>query len=89
MNTMKPIIFHATNPCAVGYWRWQHSLQLDRPCRPVYTVVKHGNTVSYILNQNAASVEVLRNGGNALYPGTNAGACNFDMTGYTTFPKSR
>ncbi len=48
-------------------------------------VVKTGNTVTYILNQNAASVEVLRNGGNALYPGTNAGTYNFDMTGFTTF----
>jgi len=48
-------------------------------------VVKTGNTVTYILNQTAASVEVLRNGGNALYAGTNAGSYNFDMTGFTTF----
>jgi len=48
-------------------------------------VVKTGDTVTYILNQNAASVEVLRDGGNALYPGTTAGSYNFDMTGYTTF----
>jgi len=48
-------------------------------------VVKTGNTVTYILNQNAASVEVLRNGTNALSPGTNAGSYNFDMTGFTTF----
>lgn len=48
-------------------------------------VVKTDNTVTYILNQNAASVEVLRNGGSPLYPGTNAGSYNFDMTGFTTF----
>ncbi len=48
-------------------------------------VVKTGDTVTYILNQDAASVEVLRDGGNALYPGTTAGSYNFDMTGYTTF----
>ncbi len=48
-------------------------------------VVKTGNNVTYILNQKAISVEILRNGGNALYPGTNAGGYNFDMTGFTTY----
>src|SRR5512137_415738 len=48
-------------------------------------VVKTGNNVTYILNQKAVSVEVLRDGGNALYPGTNAGSYNFDMTGFTTY----
>jgi len=44
-----------------------------------------GNTVSFVLNQNALSVEVLRDGGNPVYPGTAAGVLSFDMTGYTTF----
>ncbi|HNW06858.1 MAG TPA: Calx-beta domain-containing protein [Verrucomicrobiota bacterium] len=86
MNTMKPIL---TRPTLRGWLLALAALALSSlivHAVPYATeVVKNGNTVSYILNQNAASVEVLRNGGNALYPGTNAGAYNFDMTGYTTF----
>jgi len=41
--------------------------------------------VSFILNQDAQSVVVLRDGGNAVSPGTTKGQHSFDMTGYTTF----
>lgn len=48
-------------------------------------VTKSGNTVSFILNQTAASVTVLRNGGNAVTLGTSPGTLSFDMTGYTSY----
>ena len=77
MNTMKPIL---TRPTLRGWLLALAALALSSlivHAVPYATeVVKNGNTVSYILNQNAASVEVLRNGGNALHPGTNAGAYN-------------
>jgi hypothetical protein len=48
-------------------------------------ITRNGNTVSFVLNQNAASVEVLRNGANAIHPGTTAGAYSFDMSGFSTY----
>jgi len=48
-------------------------------------VSQSDNTVSFVLNQNAASVEVLRDGANPVYPGTTAGLLSFDMAGYSTF----
>lgn len=48
-------------------------------------VVSNNNTVTFILNQNAQGLVVLRDGGNPVYPGTNAGQLSFDMTGYTSF----
>jgi hypothetical protein len=49
------------------------------------SVTKSGNTVSFVLNQNAAGLVVLRNGANPVYPGTTAGTLSFDMTGYTSY----
>jgi autotransporter-associated beta strand protein len=49
-------------------------------------VVSNNNTVTFILNQNAQAVEVVRNpGGSTVYPGTTAGQLSFDMTGYTSY----
>ena len=48
-------------------------------------VTKNGNTVSFVLNQNAAGLVVLRNGANPVYPGTTAGTLSFDMTGYASY----
>jgi hypothetical protein len=48
-------------------------------------VTKSGNTVSFVLNQNAQGLVVLRNGANPVSPGTTAGVLSFDMTGYTSY----
>ncbi|HVM51319.1 MAG TPA: hypothetical protein VMU04_25035 [Candidatus Acidoferrum sp.] len=48
-------------------------------------ITRSGNTVSFVLNQNAQGLVVLRNGANPTYPGTNAGPLSFDMTGFTTY----
>ncbi|OQB94411.1 MAG: hypothetical protein BWX84_00193 [Verrucomicrobia bacterium ADurb.Bin118] len=48
-------------------------------------VVRNGNTVTFILNQDAEGLVVLRDGGNPVYPGTTAGELSFDMTGYTSY----
>ena len=48
-------------------------------------VTKSGSTVTFVLNQNAQGLVVLRDGANPTYPGTNAGPLSFDMTGYTSF----
>ncbi len=48
-------------------------------------VKRTGDTVTFILNQNAISVEVLRDGGNAVYPGTEAGLHSFSMAGFTKY----
>ena len=48
-------------------------------------VTRNGNTVTFVLNQDAQGLMVLRNGGNPVYPGTNAGTLSFDMTGYTSY----
>jgi hypothetical protein len=49
------------------------------------SVTKSGNTVSFVLNQNAAGLVVLRNGANPVYPGITAGTLSFDMSGYTSY----
>ena len=48
-------------------------------------VVSNNNTVTFVLNQNAQGLVVLRNGANPAYPGTTAGTLSFDMTGYTSY----
>ncbi len=48
-------------------------------------VTTNGNTISFILNQDAQGLVVLRDGANPVYPGTTAGQLSFDMTGYTTW----
>ena len=50
-------------------------------------VVKSGNTVNFVLNQNAQGITVLLDGSVPLTPSvtTNAGAKTFDMTGYSSF----
>ncbi len=48
-------------------------------------VKRTGDTVTFILNQNAISVEVLRDGGNPVYPGTEAGLHSFSMAGFTRY----
>jgi hypothetical protein len=49
------------------------------------SVTRSGNAVSFVLNQNAAGLVVLRDGANPVYPGTNAGPLSFDMTGYASY----
>jgi len=48
-------------------------------------VKRTGDTVTFILNHAAASVEVLRDGANPVSPGTEAGLHSFSMAGFTTF----
>lgn len=48
-------------------------------------VTKSGNTVSFILNQAAQGLVVLRDGANPVFPGTTPGLLSFDMTGFTTY----
>lgn len=49
-------------------------------------VVKTGDDVSFILNQNAASVQAILDGGaQTLNLSTTAGSINFNMAGYSTF----
>jgi hypothetical protein len=48
-------------------------------------VVSNNNTVTFVLNQNAQGLVVLRNGANPVSPGTTAGQHSFDMTGFTTY----
>lgn len=48
-------------------------------------ITKDGNTVSFVLNHDAAGLVVLRDGGNPVYPGTTAGVLSFDMTGHTSY----
>ena len=48
-------------------------------------VTKSGNTVTFVLNQSAQGLVVLRDGANPVYPGTTAGPLSFDMTGHTTW----
>ena len=44
-------------------------------------VTKSGNTVTFVLNQNAQGLVVKRDGGSPVSPGTTAGVLSFDMTG--------
>ena len=62
------------------------TVQPSRPSRSL-RLRRHqdGNTVSFILNQNAQGLVVLRDGANPVYPGTTAGTLSFDMTGYTSY----
>ncbi len=48
-------------------------------------VTRSGDTVSFVLNQEAASVTVLRDGGNPVSLATTPGTHNFDMSGYTSY----
>jgi hypothetical protein len=48
-------------------------------------IVKDGNTIHYVLNQNAASVQVVFDDASTLTMGTTPGSYNFDMTGHTTY----
>ncbi len=51
-------------------------------------VTRNGNTVSFVLNQPATGITVLRDGGNPVTPAidaTTAGAKSFDMTGFSTY----
>jgi len=48
-------------------------------------VVSNNNSVSFILNQEAQGLVVLRDGANPVYPGTAPGQHSFDMTGFTNF----
>ena len=48
-------------------------------------VKRTGDTVTFILNHAAASVEVLRDGANPVSPGTEPGLHSFSMAGFTTF----
>jgi hypothetical protein len=49
-------------------------------------VTRSGNTVSFVLNQNAQGLVVMRNpGASPVYPGTTAGPLSFDMTGFTSY----
>lgn len=49
------------------------------------SVVKSGDTVSYVLNQDAVSVEVILDGGAPIPMGTSAGTYSFDMPGKTSY----
>jgi len=48
-------------------------------------VVQTGNTVNYVLNEDAASVTVTRDGGSSLVMPVTAGATSFDMTGFSSY----
>jgi hypothetical protein len=49
-------------------------------------VTNSGNTFSFVLNENADNVTILRDGGNALNLGPQSkGTLNFDMTGFTNY----
>lgn len=48
-------------------------------------VTRSGNTVSFVLNQEAQGLVVLRDGANPVYPGTTPGVLSFDMTGFTSY----
>jgi len=51
-------------------------------------ITRNGDTVSFILNQPAAGITVLRDGANPVTPAIDAttkGVKSFDMTGYTTY----
>ncbi len=48
-------------------------------------VKRTGDTVTFILNHAAASVEVLRDGANPVSPGTEPGLHSFSMAGFITF----
>jgi hypothetical protein len=61
------------------------SSQVARAVPYASGVTKNGNTVTFVLNQDAQGLVVLRNGGNPVYPGTTAGTLSFDMTGYTSY----
>ena len=61
------------------------SSQVARAVPYASGVTKSGSTVSFILNQNAQGLVVLRDGANPVYPGTAAGPLSFDMTGYTSY----
>ena len=41
--------------------------------------------VTFVLNQDAQGLVVLRDGANPVYPGTTAGTHSFDMTGYASY----
>jgi hypothetical protein len=61
------------------------SSQVARAVPYASGIAKNGNTVTFVLNQDAQGLVVLRNGGNPVYPGTTAGTLSFDMTGYTSY----
>ncbi len=48
-------------------------------------VVSNNNQVTFVLNQDAQGLVVLRDGANPVYPGATAGQHSFDMTGYTSY----